>query len=124
MSASKNYTFEKLFVLMLIYGCRAEYTTKYNLNNTVDYVPYRSWEGILPVIATKARGSVRPGFELLYSHYTQLKGYNASWSRQYRDMVNSNITDGVEGGGGDYGPNSGGYDAFGHGTLLYRLKQS
>jgi hypothetical protein len=27
----------------------------------------------------------------------------------------------VEGGGGDYGPNSGGYDQLGYGTLLYSL---
>lgn len=29
---------------------------------------------------------------------------------------------GAEGGGGDYGPNSGGYDQLGYGTLLYRLE--
>jgi hypothetical protein len=47
---------------------------------------------------------------------------NASWSKAYRDFVNKNLTANIEGGGGDYGPNSGGFDAFGHGTLLYRIK--
>jgi hypothetical protein len=27
-----------------------------------------------------------------------------------------------EGGGGDYGPNSGGYDQTGYGTLMYTLR--
>ncbi|KAH8197768.1 hypothetical protein TruAng_008057 [Truncatella angustata] len=99
----------------------AEYASKYNVGFDVPYTPYVSWEGTLPVVATKARYTARPGMELIYSHYAELKGANASWSQQYRDYVNRNITDNVEGGGGDFGPNSGGYDAFGHGTLLYRL---
>lgn len=86
-------------------------------------MPYTSWEGVLPVVASKARFAVRPGYEAIYSHYAGLKHMNASWSRQYRDFVDQNITANVEGGGGDYGPNSGGYDAFGHGTLMYRIHQ-
>lgn len=86
------------------------------------YTPYVSWEGTLPVVAEKARFSVRPGFETIYSHYAEIKGLNASWSKAYRDFVNANITSGIEGGGGDYGPNSGGYDFLGHGTLMNRLK--
>lgn len=73
-------------------------------------------------MASKERFSVRPGYEAVASHYTGVKHMNASWSMEYRDYVNQNISAGVEGGGGDYGPNSGGYDAFGHGTLLYRIK--
>jgi hypothetical protein len=46
---------------------------------------------------------------------------NESCTRAYRDFVTQNLTADIEGGGGDYGPNSGGYDAFGHGTLLYRI---
>jgi hypothetical protein len=40
---------------------------------------------------------------------------------QYRDLVN-NANGGAEGGGGNYGPNSGGYDQLGYGTLTFRLK--
>ncbi|OQD60542.1 hypothetical protein PENPOL_c022G04280 [Penicillium polonicum] len=100
----------------------AEYVAKYNTNNTVPYTPYTSWEGLLSVVASKQRFSVRPGYEAVASHYAGVKHMNASWSIEYRDYVNQNISAGVEGGGGDYGPNSGGYDAFGHGTLLYRIK--
>ncbi|CAI7575781.1 unnamed protein product [Penicillium viridicatum] len=100
----------------------AEYVAKYNTNNTVPYTPYTSWEGLLSVVASKQRFSVRPGYEAVASHYAGVKHMNASWSMEYRDYVNQNISAGVEGGGGDYGPNSGGYDAFGHGTLLYRIK--
>ncbi|KAI4602528.1 hypothetical protein KJ359_009776 [Pestalotiopsis sp. 9143b] len=99
----------------------SEYFSKYNVGHDVPYTSYISWEGDLSVIAEKARYSVRPGMELIYSHYAELKGLNASWSQQFRDYVNENITANVEGGGGDFGPNSGGFDAFGHGTLLYRL---
>jgi hypothetical protein len=88
----------------------------------VPYTPYRSWEGILPEVATKARFNVRPGFEAIYSHYAEVKRLDASWSKEFRDYVNANLTVNVEGGGGDYGPNSGGFDVFGHGTLMYRIK--
>lgn len=69
-----------------------------------------------------SRGDVRPGFELLVAHYEDVKSLNASWSAAYRDYVNKNTELGVEGGGGDYGPNSGGFDALGYGTLMYRRK--
>ncbi|KAH6964679.1 GPI anchored protein-like protein [Fusarium avenaceum] len=101
----------------------AEYVAKYNVNETVPYVPYRSWEGVLPVVSPKGRFDIRPGFEAIYSHYSEVKGLNASWSKAYRNYVNNNLTLNVEGGGGDYGPNSGGYDTFGYGTLMYRRKQ-
>ncbi|KAF4817573.1 hypothetical protein CGCSCA5_v005916 [Colletotrichum siamense] len=99
----------------------AEYVAKYNTNHSVPYTPYTSWEGVLEVVAEKARFDIRPGYEALYSHYAELKGMNASWSLEYREFVNRNISAQVEGGGGDYSPNSGGYDSLGHGTLMYRL---
>ncbi|KAL1856609.1 hypothetical protein Plec18170_003578 [Paecilomyces lecythidis] len=99
----------------------AEYVAKYNTNHTVPYTPYTSWEGLLSVVSAKSRFDVRPGIEAIVSHYISAKNMNASWSMQFRDYVNRNITANVEGGGGDYGPNSGGYDAFGHGTLMYRI---
>ncbi|KAI0102961.1 GPI anchored protein-like protein [Nemania sp. FL0031] len=100
----------------------AEYIGKYNTNHSVPYKPYVSWEGLLPVVSNKSRFDVRPGFEAIYAHYADLKGLNASWTGAYRDYVNANSTSNIEGGGGDYGPNSGGFDTFGYGTLMYRLK--
>lgn len=64
---------------------------------------------------------MRSGFELLSAHYGQLKGLDSTWTDSYRDWVNDNSTHGVEGGDGNYGPNSGRFDALGFGTLLYRL---
>ncbi|KAJ5753670.1 exopolysaccharide inner membrane protein-like protein [Penicillium nucicola] len=100
----------------------AEYVAKYNTNNTVLYTPYTSWEGLLSVVAEKGRFTVRPGYEAVVSHYSSVKHLDSSWSMEYRDYVNSNISGSIEGGGGDYGPNSGGYDVFGHDTLLYRIE--
>ncbi|KAG6365886.1 hypothetical protein INS49_000062 [Diaporthe citri] len=112
--------------LYSIYGHRilnaAEYVAKYNTNHTVPYTPYRSWEGVLEVVSEKARFDIRPGYEALHAHYNAIKGLNASWSLEYRDFVNANLTGRIEGGGGDYSPNSGGNDALGHCTLMYRLK--
>ncbi|POS78307.1 hypothetical protein DHEL01_v203294 [Diaporthe helianthi] len=99
----------------------AEYVAKYNTNNTVPYTPYRSWEGVLEVVSEKSRFDVKPGYEALYSHYAETKSLDASWSLNYREFVNRNLTENIEGGGGDYSPNSGGYDALGHGTLMYRI---
>jgi hypothetical protein len=100
----------------------AEYAAKYNTGHDVPYKAYESWEGNLTVVSDSQRYNLRPGFETIYSHYAELKGLNASWTGAYREFVNKNLTANIEGGGGDYGPNSGGYDAFGHGTLMYRLK--
>lgn len=60
-------------------------------------------------------------WELLYAHYGVIKGLNASWTEEMRDYTVKEAR-GPEGGGGDYGPNSGGYDQLGFGTLLYRLE--
>lgn len=100
---------------------RAEYVGKYNVGYDVPYTLYESYQGNQTVISNISRGDVRPGFELLSAHYGQLKGLNSSWTDAYRDMVNAKSPDGVEGGGGNYASTSGGYDALGFGTLLYRL---
>ena len=97
----------------------AEYLAKYNLGYDVPYTTYKSYV-TQPVISDVARGNVRPMWELLYAHYGGLKGLNASWTKAYRDLVVSD-GGGAEGGDGNYGPESGGYDQLGFGTLLFRL---
>ncbi|CAI7671221.1 unnamed protein product [Penicillium bialowiezense] len=99
----------------------AEYVGKYNVGYNVPYTLYESYQGNQTVISNISRGEIRPGFELLSAHYGQLKGLNSSWTDSYRDWVNTNSTDGVEGGGGNYGTTSSGFDGLGFGTLLYRL---
>ncbi|KAJ5573114.1 hypothetical protein VI817_007937 [Penicillium citrinum] len=99
----------------------AEYIGKYNVGHDVPYTAYNSYQGNQTVISNNSRGTVRPGFELLSAHYGQLKGLDSTWTDAYRDWVNDNSTGGVEGGGGNYGSTSGGFDGLGFGTLLYRI---
>ncbi|KAF5650794.1 uncharacterized protein FTJAE_383 [Fusarium tjaetaba] len=99
----------------------SEYVSKYNVGYDVPYTLYESYEGNQTVISANSRYTYRPGFEVVYAHYNDIKHANASWTKTYRDQTNGNSTAGVEGGGGNYGPNSGGFDVLGYGTLLYRL---
>ncbi|KAJ4991050.1 hypothetical protein SVAN01_03400 [Stagonosporopsis vannaccii] len=117
---SQNVDLFGLYENQILNG--AEYVAKYNLGRDVPYKAYETYEGNFTVISEKQRYNIRPGFEGIYSHYAELKGLNASLSRAYRGMVNHNLTANIEGGGGDYGPNSGGFDSLGHGTLMFRLK--
>lgn len=91
------------------------------MNETVPFTEYDNPDqGNMSGISPASRGNVRAGFELLYAHYNDIRGLDASWTKAYVDYVN-NATGGVEGGGGNYGSNSGGYDYLGFGTLMYRL---
>jgi hypothetical protein len=97
-----------------------EYVARYNLG--YDDVPYTTytWNNgphCVPteqtVISDYGRGQVRPVWERVYHHYAIRRG-----------MAMPNTGDMVarqrpEGGGGDYGPNSGGYDELGFGTLAF-----
>jgi hypothetical protein len=98
-----------------------EYCAKYNVGYNVPYTTYTNSDVTQTVISNSSRGSIRPEWELLYAHYADLKGLNANYTGQYRDLVN-NASGGAEGGGGNYGPNSGGYDQLGYGTLTFRLE--
>ncbi len=105
----------------------AEYAAKYNYANLdvpfEEYTRYYSdpWStcGGVEVhtdVSSHGRGSARPIWEILYNHYVVKKGITARYTtlsaRAHRP----------EGGGGDYGPNSGGYDQLGFGTLMYSLE--
>lgn len=93
----------------------AEYVAKYNLGNDVPYTVYANSDVVQKEISPVARGGKRPIWELIYNHYVVLKGMKAPYVQQYAALVRP------EGGGGDYGPNSGGYDALGYGTLTFSL---
>lgn len=95
---------------------------KYNLGYDVPYTTYDNSDDVnQTVISASSRGTVRPIGELLFAHYSSLKGLNASWTGAYRDYVLGE-SGGAEGGGGDYGTTSGGYDQLGFGTILFRLE--
>jgi len=93
-----------------------EYVAKYNLGDSVPYEPYDNCDGVKQdTISSASRGGLRPGWELLYNHYAIRKGLAAPYTQAYAELVRP------EGGGGDYGPNSGGYDQLGYGTLTASL---
>ncbi|MBK5169398.1 alginate lyase family protein [Burkholderia sp. R-70211] len=94
----------------------AEYAAKYNLGLDVPYTQYTNSDVTQSEIAAGSRGDVRPIWELLYNHYVVLKGMKAPYVQEFTRRVRP------EGGGGDYGPNSGGFDQLGYGTLMYTLK--
>lgn len=107
---------------MFLKAC--EYTAKYNYANlNVPNVPYtREYKGAWgtayeehPTISDRLIQD-RPIWALVYYHYAKVKGVDAVKYRYTEMATNANAP---EGGGGDYGGNSGGYDALGCGTLMY-----
>jgi hypothetical protein len=94
----------------------AEYAAQYNLGQDVPYTPYSSSDVTQLGISPAGRGDTRPIWELLYNHYVVLKKLKAPGIAAYAQRVRP------EGGGGDYGPDSGGFDQLGYGTLAYTLK--
>ena len=109
----------------------AEYVGKYNLikdeafnkgtlvgddfvydSNSFPYTSYSNPSYTNTTISTDQRGTKRPAWELFYG-YCKAKGissiYSGKWAEQMRP----------DGGGGNYGPNSGGFDQLGFGTLMY-----
>lgn len=100
-----------------------EYTAKYNVAKlNVPFHEYtRLWAANCAqtethtAISDHGRGSVRPMWSAPYFHYTKIKDQVATYTEL---GVRTTLP---EGGGGDYGPNSGGYDQLGFGTLMYTL---
>ena len=94
----------------------AEYVAQYNLAHDVPFTSYTNSDVTQSKISDKARGETRPIWELFYNHYVVLKGLKAPNVEAYANKVRP------EGGGGDYGPNSGGFDQLGYGTLTFTVK--
>jgi hypothetical protein len=91
----------------------ARYVARYNLGQDVPYTPYVNSDVTQSVISPTARGQARPVWALLYGHYVGRKKLAAP------ELVQIITAEGPEGGGGDYGPNSGGFDQLGYGTLTF-----
>jgi Alginate lyase len=96
----------------------AEYVAKYNLGFDVPYTVYTNSDVTQETISPIGRGPDRPIWELLYNHYVVLRRVSAPYVAQCAKKVRP------EGGGGDYGPNSGGFDQLGYGTLTFTLADS
>ncbi|RPA93730.1 chondroitin AC/alginate lyase [Choiromyces venosus 120613-1] len=98
----------------------SEYAAKFNLGYDVPYTTYVNRDVTQTVISNASRGDIRPIWELLYNHYGKAMGKSVKYTRLYTEKVRA-VSGGAEGGGGDYGPNSGGYDQLGYGTLMYSV---
>ncbi|SFS85967.1 alginate lyase family protein [Mucilaginibacter polytrichastri] len=94
----------------------SEYVASYNMDstNTVPYTPYNNCDNVnQTAISSNGRGTIRPGWELIYNYYVKFKGKAAPFTTQFAAKVRP------EGGGGDYGTTSGSYDQLGFGTLTF-----
>ncbi|WP_338874706.1 cellulose binding domain-containing protein [Spirosoma sp. SC4-14] len=95
-----------------------EYIARYNLGYEVPYTTYSNCIGVVqPIVSEDGRGNLRPVWELVYNHYVNRKGLLAPYSARFAQIVRP------EGGGGNFGPNSGGYDQLGFGTLTFSLDE-
>ncbi|MGF7239048.1 MAG: alginate lyase family protein [Frankia sp.] len=99
----------------------AEYVARYNLGQSVPFTTYTWGTGqncaqrSQTEISSASRGQDRPIWELVYNHYAVRKGWSVPNIAAYAARVRA------EGGGGDYGPDSGGFDQLGFGTLTCTL---
>ena len=98
----------------------AQYVAKYNIGQDVPYTTYTWGSGTncsqqsQTVISSGSRGQIRPVWAMLHFHYNRRLYLDDKYiSAMYYDLV------APEGGGGDYGSTSGGYDQLGFGTLMY-----
>ncbi|ROW00095.1 hypothetical protein VSDG_03573 [Cytospora chrysosperma] len=101
----------------------AEYFARYNLGYDVPFVNYTNSIVYYSQISNASRGATRPTWELLYSHYVQIKGLDAPWTTKYLNYT-VNSYGGFEPGAGSLGEGSGRYDGLGWGSLLYHMDAS
>ncbi len=100
----------------------AQYVAKWSMGGSVPFTISTRRKGAPGIwsgseTASKAAGvdptMTRPIWAMIANHYTKRRGLNAPYLTQIAAKA------APEGGGGDYGPNSGGYDQLGFGTLAF-----
>jgi LPXTG-motif cell wall-anchored protein len=100
----------------------AQYVAKWSLGGDVSYTANTRAKGAVGgwsgrETASAAAGvdpaMTRPIWAMIANHYTKRRGLSASY------LTRIAAKSAPEGGGGDYGPNSGGYDQLGFGTLAF-----
>ncbi|WP_327315357.1 alginate lyase family protein [Streptomyces sp. NBC_01235] len=105
----------------------AQYVAKWSLGGDVAYTANTRKKGAIGgwsgnETASDAAGvdptMTRPIWAMIANHYTKRRGLSAP----YLTRVAAKAA--PEGGGGDYGPNSGGYDQLGFGTLAFTRDRS
>jgi fibronectin type 3 domain-containing protein len=98
-----------------------EYISKYNVWNEVPYVKYvyrsghpgSQQETFQTWIGDLSRGTIRPGWDMVYNHYVNRLGMAAPHTAEYTSWARP------EGGGFNYGTTSGGFDGLGFTTLTH-----
>ncbi|MER5180543.1 alginate lyase family protein [Streptomyces sp. NPDC002896] len=100
----------------------AQYVAKWSMGGDVPFTPFsrkkgaiNGWSGTETTsgVAAADPNMVRPIWAMIANHYTKRRGLSASYLTRIAAKA------APEGGGGDYGPNSGGYDQLGFGTLAF-----
>jgi len=100
----------------------AQYVAKWSMGGQVPYTPNTRRKGAVAgwsgsETASAAAGvdpaMTRPIWAMIANHYTKRRGLSATYLTQIA------AKSAPEGGGGDYGPNSGGYDQLGFGTVAF-----
>ncbi|WP_328840432.1 alginate lyase family protein [Streptomyces europaeiscabiei] len=100
----------------------AQYVARWSMGDEVAYTANTRAKGAINgwsgrETASDAAGvdpnMTRPIWAMIANHYTERRGLDASY------LTRAAAKAAPEGGGGDYGPNSGGYDQLGFGTLAF-----
>jgi fibronectin type 3 domain-containing protein len=98
-----------------------EYISKYNTGHDVPFVAYANsdyatWPHVYRFYQKEVAGPGgvgRPGWDLIYNHYVNRMGIAAPYTGKYAAATRP------EGGGSNYGGNSGGFDGIGFTTLTH-----
>lgn len=100
----------------------AQYVAKWSMGGEVPYTAntrkkgaINGWSGSETATAAAAVNPemTRPIWAMVANHYTKRRGLSATYLTRIAAQASP------EGGGGDYGPNSGGFDQLGFGTLAF-----
>ncbi|NEA67243.1 alginate lyase family protein [Streptomyces sp. SID12488] len=100
----------------------AQYVARWSMGGEVPYTANTrrkgavgGWSGSESATGAAAvdPAMTRPIWAIIANHYTKRRGLSATYLTRIAAQASP------EGGGGDYGPNSGGYDQLGFGTLAF-----
>ncbi len=101
-----------------------EYISKFNTGHAVPFAAYANsdyatWPHVYRFYQKQVAGpggvGGRPGWDLIYNHYVNRKGIAAPYTAKFAAVTRP------EGGGSNYGGNSGGFDGLGFTTLTHSL---
>jgi fibronectin type 3 domain-containing protein/regulation of enolase protein 1 (concanavalin A-like superfamily) len=93
----------------------SEDLSKHNLFYDVPYVSYINCEYVIQTNIGSGQGFIRAGADLVYNHYVNRMGMAAPYTKDAAESIRP------DGGGGQYGTSSGGFDQLGFTTLTHSL---